>query len=143
MPWLEKISPEVWFMKGSLISFKFSLQLSLYVGIDDRNWLRWFDLFIISDMVWNLVGWPWESMTFAKEWPWRSLLCLLICSLFSLYNKWRFLLISFFFIIVFSRGFVFCVTRCFHQVLLTAPIIIFLWWHIYMNIKKLVNVKPY
>ena len=42
-----------------------------------------------------------------------------------------------FFIIVFSRGFVFCVTRCFHQVLLAARIIVFVWRHIYTSIKTI------
>ena len=144
MPWLENVSPEVWPTKVSITSFNVSLQLLLDVGCDDIIWLRRFDLLIISDMRWNLAGSPWESMTFAKEGPCRSLICSPICSLFSWYTKRRFLLMpSFFFIIVFSRGFVFCVTGCFHQVLLSARILVFVWQHIYTSIKKLVYVKPY
>ena len=125
MPWLENVSPEVWSTKGSITSFNLSLQLLLYVGVDDIIWLQRFDLLIISDMRWNLVGSPWESMTFAKEGPCHSLICSPICSLFSWYTKRCFLLMPSFFIIVFLRGFVFCVTRCFHQVLLIARIIVF------------------
>ena len=104
MPWLENVSREVWSTKGSINSFNISLQLSLYVGVDDINWLRQFDLLIISDMLWNLAGSPWESMTFAKEGPCRSLICSPICSLLSWYTKRRFLLMpSFFYYSVFTR----------------------------------------
>ena len=104
MPWLENVSPEVWPTKGSITSFNVSLQLLLDVGCDDIIWLRRFDLLIISDMRWNLAGSPWESMTFAKEGPCRSLICSPICSLFYWYTKRRFLLMpSFFYYSVFAR----------------------------------------
>ena len=143
MPWLENVLPEVWHTKGSITSFNNSLQLLLDVGFDDINWLWRFDLLIISDMHWNLAGSPWESMTFAKEGPCHSIICSPICSLFSWYTKRRFLLMpSFFYCSVFVRIF-FCVTWCFHQVILTVRIIVFGWRHIYTSIKKLVYVKPF
>ena len=104
MPWLENVLPEVWPTKGSITSFNVLVQLLLDVGFDDINWLWWFDLLIISNMHWNLAGSPWESMTFAKEGPCRSLICSPICSLLSWYTKRRFLLMpSFFYYSVFAR----------------------------------------